>query len=248
MARMVTLRHAARAIASLATARQLACFHITDTEFALPHFLRHRLSDPVFVFSLACFAALVALMAGLVTAQVPKDIFAETGPIERLSAAYLIVAALWLAAISPAARWHQVVLIAAAGMRELDWDKAFTNSGVLSLRLYSGDSPLVQKLAGLMVLTLLIWAGLRLLRRDFWPWVRDLRMGRAGAWLLAGCFALHVVAKSLDGLGRKLAPWGIDLSEWTNTIAGRAEEALELIAAILILQVIAVIWSRQTRG
>ncbi|MDN5569559.1 MAG: hypothetical protein L0G27_12580, partial [Paracoccus sp. (in: a-proteobacteria)] len=118
----------------------------------MPYFLPHRLSHPVFIFGLACFTALVALMAGLVTAQAPKDIFAETGPIERLSAAYLIAGALWLGVMSTVSRWHQVVLVVAAGLRELDWDKAFTESGVLSLRLYSGDAPLMQKVVGLMVL------------------------------------------------------------------------------------------------
>gem|GEM_PF-2778102 len=242
---MVAVVSAAKSIATDARIRQLPCFHITVTEPALPHPPQNRLLDPVLIFGIICLSALIVLLAGLVTAHVPKEIFSESGPIERLSALYLIVAAAWLGAISTPSRWHQITLIAAAGLRELDWDKAFTDSGVLSLRLYSGDAPLMQKLAGLLVLAVLVTAGLRLLRRDFRPWVQALRSKQVAAWLLAGCLALHVIAKTLDGLGRKLAPWGIDLAAWTNTVAGRAEEALELVAAILILQIVALTWSRQ---
>jgi hypothetical protein len=212
----------------------------------LPYSAQNRPFDPVLLFALACLSALVVVMAGLVTAHSPKDVFAETGPIERLSAVYLIGTAIWLGAMTNLSRWHQVVLVGAAGLRELDWDKAFTDSGVLSLRLYSGDAAWGQKLAGLVILAVLMTAGLRLIYRDALPWVRALRAWDVAAWLIAGCLGLHVVAKTLDGLGRKLAPWGIDLADWTNTIAGRTEEALELGAAILILQAVALIWSRKS--
>ncbi|RJE79481.1 hypothetical protein [Paracoccus sp. JM45] len=214
----------------------------------MPYSAQNRPFDPVLLFAVVCLSTLTVVMAGLVMAHTPKDVFAESGPIERLSAIYLVCAAIWLGVITDLSRWHQVVLIAAGGLRELDWDKAFTDSGILSLRLYSGDSGWGQKLAGLVILVLLMTAGLRLLRRDFKPWVMSLRAGDVAAWLVAGCLGLHVIAKTLDGLGRKLAPWGINLSDWTNTVAGRAEEALELVAAILILQVVALISAHQNKG
>lgn len=201
----------------------------------------HRFPSPSLVFALTCLTSLLVLLVGLVLSHTPKEVFAESGPIERLSALYLILSAGLLAMMSERGRWHQVVLVAAAGLRELDWDKAFTDSGVLSLRLYSGDAPLIQKAAGLVVLSVLIVAGIRLLRRDLGPWLRDLRAGRLAAWLIALILMMHAVAKSLDGLGRKLAPWGVDLAEWTNRLAGRSEEALELVAAILILQIVVLI-------
>lgn len=200
-----------------------------------------RFPDPLLVLAATCMTTLVVLMAGLVLSHTPKEVFAESGPIERLSAAYLILSALLLATLRGAGRWHQVVLLGAAGLRELDWDKAFTDSGVLQLRLYSGDAPLVQKAVGLLVLAVLITAGIRLLRRDLGPWLRGLRDGQLRAWMIVLILALHAVAKSLDGLGRKLAPWGVELADWTNKVAGRSEEALELIAAILILQVVVLI-------
>ena len=207
-----------------------------------------RFPDPRLTLAATCMITLVVLMAELVLSHTLKEVFAESGPIERFSAAYLILSALLLAVLPGSSRWHQVVLVAAAGLRELDWDKAFTDSGVLSLRLYSGQAPLVQKVVGLLVLLVLITAGIRLLRRDLGPWLRGLRDGQMLAWIIALILALHAVAKSLDGLGRKLAPWGIELADWTNKVAGRSEEALELIAAILILQAVILIGNNRHRA
>lgn len=205
----------------------------------IPH---HRLGDPVLLFALSCALALGWLLVALVIADSPAQIFAEAGPIEQTSALFLMMAAVALAGdmIRRGAwgRWHLAVLVLAAGLRELDWDKAFTNSGILSLRLYSGAAPIGQKIAGALVLTVLIWAGLRLLRRNVRPWLAGLRRGQAWAWLMSLALALYGVAKTLDGLGRKLESWGIDLSVWTNRIAGRGEEAMELFGAILVLQVV----------
>ena len=85
---------------------------------------------------------------------------------------------------------------------------------------------------------LLVWAGLRLLRRNLPDWLRALRGGDVSAWLLLATLGLYGMAKTLDGLGRKLAPWGIEISDWANRTAGRSEEAMELLGAILILQVV----------
>lgn len=202
----------------------------------------NRRRDPVLLFSLSCMLALCWLLAELVSVETIEQVFSESGPIERVSAPYLILAALALAGDMIRSRslksWHLAVLVLAAGLRELDWDKAFTESGILSLRLYSGAAPWSQKIAGALVLVLLVWAGLRLLQRDLGHWLQGLRDKEVWAWLMAVALALYAVAKSLDGLGRKLAPWGIELSDWANSAAGRSEEAMELIGAILILQVV----------
>ena len=76
-----------------------------------------------------------------------------------------------------------------------------------------------------------------LLRRNLPDWLRGMRGGNVRAWLMLAALGLYAVAKSLDGLARKLAPWGIEISDWANRTAGRSEEAMELFGAILILQV-----------
>ena len=60
----------------------------------------------------------------------------------------------------------------------------------------------------------------------------------APAWLIAAAVLVYAVAKSLDGLARKLAPWGIEVAGWVNDIAGQSEEILELAAAVMILQAV----------
>lgn len=200
-----------------------------------------RLRDPVLMFALSCALALGWLLVTLVSVDTMDQVFAESGPIEGASALMLFLGAMVLAAdiVRRGAwgRWHLVVLVMAAGLRELDWDKAFTDRGILSLGLYSGDAALGQKIGGAVVVAVLVWAGLRLLRRDLGPWLADLRQARLGAWLMLAALGLYAVAKTLDGLGRKLAPWGIEISDWANRTAGRSEEGMELLGAILIQQV-----------
>ncbi|WP_405403947.1 hypothetical protein [Paracoccus sp. Ld10] len=201
-----------------------------------------RLRDPALLFALSCALALGWLLIALVPMESMDQVFAESGPIEGASVRVLIVAvaALGVDVVRRRAwgRWHLVALVAAAAFRELDWDKAFTDRGVLSLGLYSGNAPIIQKVGGAVVLVVLIWAGMRLLRRDLRPWLAGLRASSAWAWLMLTGLTLYGVAKTLDGLGRKLAPWGIEISDWANRTAGRGEEAMELFAAIIILQVV----------
>ncbi|MFN4128983.1 MAG: hypothetical protein ACK4GC_04095 [Paracoccaceae bacterium] len=202
----------------------------------------NRLRDPVLLFALSCALALGWLLAGLVSVDTTDQVFAESGPVESASALFLILGALALTVDifrrRDIGRWHLAVLVLAAGLRELDWDKAFTESGMLSLQLYSGAAPWGQKIAGALVVALLVWAGLRLLRQNLVPWLAGLRGGQVWAWLMASALLLYGVAKTLDGLGRKLAPWGIELSDWANRAGSRSEEGMELLGAILILQVV----------
>lgn len=208
---------------------------------AMTRMSAHRHRDAALLFALSSMPALGWLLAELIRGKAAGHIFSESGSIERLSALYLILAALALAGDMTVRgtwrHWHLALLVLAGGLRELDWDKAFTESGVLSLRLYSGTAPWGQKVVGAVVLALLVWAGLRLLRRNMGPWRQGLRNRQAWAWLMALALALYTVAKSLDGLGRKLAPFGIDLAGGANTAASRGEEVLELFGAILILEV-----------
>lgn len=201
------------------------------------------LGDPVVVLILSCTAVLGWLIIAWVASNDIADIFAESGPVEMASAAFLMLAAGALFRDMGRRRawgdWHLAVLALAAGLRELDWDKAFTDSGVLSLRLYSGTAPAGQKMAGGLVLILLVWAGLRLLRRDLVPWWHALQRGTLSLWLMLAVSGLYAAAKLLDGLGRKLASWGIELSEQASRAAGLAEEGLELAGAMLVLQAVA---------
>lgn len=218
----------------------------------MPRSSRGGMPRPLTIFAISCATTVLVLLGGLVVTADTYALFAEGGPIEGMSAIFLLTAALWVSTDIIRQRrwqsWHLAVLLWGAGMRELDMDKAYTQSGVLSLRLYSGDAPIVQKLLGGAVLALLIWAGLRMLARNLPGFLRRLRRFRAQEWLLVLGVGLILFAKTIDGLGRKLAPWGIDISQATSDFAGRSEEAMELVATILILQVVALFHARRRSG
>lgn len=184
--------------------------------------------------------AAVWIPAALLAEPDGASAFAESGPVERLSALYLLVAALLIGIEMlrrrDGARWHLAALLLLAGLREMDWDKAFTEAGVLSSALYLDPAPWPNKLAGLLVLAVLLAALLRLLRRNGPGLVARLRQGCASSWLCLGALALFALAKSLDGLGRKLAPFAIELSAAATTWTSRGEEVLELVAAVMVLQ------------
>lgn len=194
------------------------------------------------VFGLSCMIALLVVLTSLVFTNDTYALFREGGPIEGMSAAFWFVAALWLSVYlirqRRGALWHLAVLLWAAGMRELDMDKAYTQDGILQLRLYSGDAPALQKLIGAAIVLLILTAAIRLLIRDLPGFLRRIPALRANEWLVILIIELLFISKSIDGLGRKLAPFGVEISDWTSDFAGRAEEAMELFAAIFVLQVV----------
>lgn len=53
-------------------------------------------------------------------------------------------------------------------------------------------------------------------------------------WLAAG-FVLAAFSKTIDGLARKLASWGIDVSRGIGRGAGTLEELLELLIPIFFM-------------
>ncbi|MBU2956492.1 hypothetical protein Q4511_12300 [Paracoccus sp. 1_MG-2023] len=215
----------------------------------MPGYRRSGIPRPSTIFAISSAITLLVLLAGLVVTNDTHALFAEGGPIEGMSAIFLGTSALWVSVDIVLQRrwrsWHIAVLLWAATMRELDMDKAYTTEGILQLRLYSGDAPILEKLIGGAIVGLLTWAGLRLLARNMPRFIRRLRRLRAQEWLLVLGLALIFLAKTIDGLGRKLAPLGIEISDRLGSFAGRAEEAMELIATILILQVVALIHARR---
>ena len=140
--------------------------------------------------------------------------------------------------------WHIPVLTLLLAFRELDFDKRFMETGILKLRLYTGDAPLGAKLIGAVVIVLVLVCLYRLLRLDGRGFLRGLRRGEGWAVLIALGVVGVVVAKSVDGLGRKLAPFGIDLTEGQGAVAVFTEESLELCFALALLAAL-FLWVRR---
>ena len=140
--------------------------------------------------------------------------------------------------------WHLPALTALLAMRELDFDKRFIETGILKLRLYTGDAPFVLKVFGVAVIALVLICLYRLLRHDGRRFLMAVQQREAWALaILAGIFAV-IVAKSIDGLGRKLAPFGISLSDAQGLLVIMLEETLELGFAVALLSA-AFLWHRR---
>lgn len=94
----------------------------------------------------------------------------------------------------------------------------------------------VEKTLGLAVVLLILVCAWRLARISLPRCWRGLLRGANWAWLVATGAALIAIAKAMDGLDRKLAPWGIAVDPVTAMRAGRIEEVLELVAYIMLAQ------------
>jgi hypothetical protein len=121
------------------------------------------------------------------------------------------------------------------GCRELDFDKAFTTIGILKSRFFvSPDVPAAEKLAGLIVVTILLWSVYMILSRHFAGFLSGLRQKTPEAVGVAIVFFLLAFSKSIDGLPRKLQPLGIDVAPEIGSFLGALEEVLELGIPIYI--------------
>lgn len=167
-----------------------------------------------------------------------SEIFREGHSIEALSVVILVVAAFWSFGNRgiTGREWHIPVILILMALRELDIDKRLTSEGVLQLRLYTGTAPLWEKAAGFAVVVLILVCLIRLAWLNLPQWLRGLQQGAGSAWLATGAALLIVIAKSMDGLDRKLAPLGMTLTTEMVTMAGRLEEMLELAAYIMLAQ------------
>ncbi len=195
---------------------------------------------PAFTLAVMLAATLMFLGVDLALHESVAVIFKEGHTIELMSAVFLAFAAgLWWVTGADDMRgrqWHIPAILTLMTLRELDFDKRFTSEGVLQLRLYSGPSPLWEKLLGLAVIALILICGWRLLTITMPRWWAGLRAGLPTSWLAGLAALLVVVAKSLDGLDRKLADFGVILAPEYGTLAGRAEELLELAAFMMLVQ------------
>ena len=191
--------------------------------------------------SLLCLAAIAAYALSLDAAQSQRFLH-ETGPVERGSA-LIYVATIFLLPLAYGlrgafTRWYAIVLLAFFAFRELDGDKKLFSVGMLKSRQYFGDAPILEKLTGILVLAFIIWALVVLVRRHGLRWRNALR--RFEPWALAiglGAFFM-VTSKTVDGPRRKLAPYGIDISEEVKRFVITYEEVAELGIAVMFAVVV----------
>ncbi|MEE4187666.1 MAG: hypothetical protein V2I76_04360 [Roseobacter sp.] len=202
--------------------------------------------SPLRVFGL-CLAVILAFIAvDLLVFADGASFKREGGGLETASAVLYIVAAVVFLRVVPEGSLtrlvHVPLLMVLFALRELDFDKAFTSSGILSLRLYSGDSPLTTKLiagavavAAVFVILRTVWVGVPA------AW-RALRTGAVWPWYAAAAGGVVVVAKSIDGLGRKLLEFGIVISDDLDATAALVEEVGEAFIPVFAMMAVFSRW------
>lgn len=200
-------------------------------------------------------AASLALLAAVVLGfreYVEDVLLSESGLIERASAIGYFACALFMLLKGGAefvrTRGYFIVLVTLFGCRELDFDKAFTTIGILKSRFFvSPDVPAGEKVAGFIVVAILIWAVYKILSQHFAGFLSDLRNKTPEAVGVTIVFFLLAFSKSIDGLPRKLQPLGIDVSADISAFFGALEEVLELGIPIYIA-LVAHAWFRRQTG
>ena len=181
-----------------------------------------------------------------------KSLLGETGPIERASALgyFLCAGYMLLAGGRDFAKRHAyiIVLVTLFGCRELDFDKRFTTMGILKSRFYmSSEVPLLEKLVGLIVIALLLWAVINIVKNHLTSTLANLSKLNERAVGVLMIFVLLAVSKSIDGLARKLKPLGVETSQQVSFLASSVEEVMELGVPILMIAVFHS-WRRSRTG
>jgi len=188
----------------------------------------------------------VFIFALLASEQTNIWFIKEGGLIETMSAgAYLFCAALMLKLgdrIYLKNNWYFLIVLIAFAMRELDFDKRFTEVGILKSKfLISPEVSLTAKITGFLIVAFVAFAMIRMIRQHGGAIVKRIKTGQLSSvdWSLLIATGFIFISKTIDGIGRKLADIGIVISEQADTIFAHFEESLEW--AIPLLCIVAVL-------
>lgn len=200
------------------------------------------------VFILVTFAvALTWLMIQPLPAI--TELTKENGPIESASAIGFAVCALavWTrAGTSVPTKALISILMLVLTSRELDLDKRLFTRGLFKSSQYlKDDVPFAEKIISAIILLSIIGCFIALIIRERHTLRAALSRWHAGTWALAVTLLFAAIAKSLDGIGRKLAPLGIDVPKDLSRYLSGVEELMELTIMVLLLFAI-LAWLRRT--
>ncbi len=184
-----------------------------------------------------CYAICLVFLGGVfvyvqsLEPAAAKQMMQESGWVERLSAIGYAVDMILFAVVLRGVKNYAWFLLMLLGMmaRELDFHNAFTSQTTTSTRFYiSPDVPAVEKILAVAVFGLLLYALIRVCITYLPVFAADLKKGCAVAVGVFLGVSLAAISKLIDGLGRKMAGFGIEITEQTSRTAGFAEEIMEL--------------------
>ncbi len=196
--------------------------------------------------------AFVLLLLDLVFCNTLAEIFEEGYGVERITVIMLFLAVVAYVLTRPLAQclrqWQIPTALFLAALREMDFDKRFTEQGLLKLRYFTDSGPWLDKLPGVLLVLVLLWMFYRLARQNLLPLLRDLWTHHVGAWMVAVGGAALVLAKSIDGIDRKLAPFQIHVDPTLVMRLARVEESLEMVFSMLMLLAVVIYQSSEEKN
>ena len=143
------------------------------------------------------------------------------------------------------ARWYFSVLIILFALRELDYDKAHFTHGLLMSRQYFSDLVnLPELIISILLLIFILTVVMSIFLKERHDFITGVKACKPSEIAIMISLILVVISKSIDGLDRKLAAFGIDLSQSVKQFALVVEEIGEM--GIPIMFAIAIISSRKT--
>lgn len=191
-------------------------------------------------------AVLLAFVASVVLQGGETALLEESGAVEILTLLTLAGTAVWSrwpGAGRPVI-WPVSAVIALLALRELDVQDWFFEPGLLQFRIFSAPVPVWQKAVSGAAMIGVLATLIALALRGASPALRALRArGDWALWLASGGL-LVAGAMLFDGFGRKLAGFGIELSEGALLVVAALEETSELVFSLCVL--VAVVLWRET--
>ncbi|NUH65017.1 hypothetical protein HTT03_06850 [Sulfitobacter sp. S0837] len=204
-------------------------------------FASRRMGWALLLGLLAFFAVQMGIVNAL-PAATQTTLLAEGGFYESLSVlGYLlcIAALVWTLRSAILRVWYLLLVLAVMAGRELDLDKSLFTRGLFKARQYTGDNvPLGERLIAGLILALIVTAILLMLWRHTRPFMTALLRGRAWAGAVLLGIGFTVAYKLLDGIARKLAPLGVEISADAERTAFVVEEIGELGIPVMFLAAI----------
>ena len=211
---------------------------------AAPRSLRHARPAHALPAHAALTVALVLALGVAAFSLATGTGFGEASPVERLSpAAYLaaatllVLAALAYSALDRIASLLGAACLALLAARELDWHKSeLLGSLTRSSTYVDPDRPFALRVLAAMIVTGALAIALAFAWRTLREPLRAKRVPSGPVWAGAvGSLAILAFAKTIDGIGRKLAEFNLTLSDETLLWFLYLEETLELSGALGLL-------------
>lgn len=208
---------------------------------------RIKLTHFTIYLAFVCVLAALSFLSLKLSPPMSELLLKEGGVVENLSAIGYLLCIFFLfyvgRATSLSSHWYLYVILLAMALRELDFDKRFTATGVLKSKfIVADDVGLVAKVIGSTIVLFVLWSVFIWIRNHGKQFIQGVVQLQSSSWAAGFAMFFVVFTKSIDGLARKLEPLGIQVSTELNVLSSRTEEIFELGIPITLFCAIFLYW------